>query len=115
MPKGGMVWLTRRSRERRAQEAAERLTRHFQAQMRTAADMAISAARRTAAPGERGQVNVADVLACAHDHFGLVAIPPEQAAMALRARYEYRAGGFDLDTDAYASHWYDYEKGSPRA
>lgn len=75
--------------------------RHFRSQMKTCADMAISAARRKAAPDQRGTVTVADVLACASEHFGLIAVPPEQAASALRARYELRSGSFDLNTDAY--------------
>jgi hypothetical protein len=44
---------------------------------------------------------VADVQEAAHEHFGLVAVPADKAAVILRARYEMRTGHMDLDTDAY--------------
>ncbi|MFI9824587.1 hypothetical protein ACIHFC_29660 [Streptomyces sp. NPDC052013] len=50
---------------------------------------------------DRERVDVQDVLDAAHEHFGLVAVPPERAAAILRARFELRSGGIDLDTDAY--------------
>ncbi|MGW1379560.1 hypothetical protein ACWD6P_35570 [Streptomyces sp. NPDC002446] len=91
----------KRRRERRRAATLKRLAAHFDAQLGAAADIAISRARRTASPTERGSVLVEDVSGAAHEHFGLAAIPPEKAAAALRARYELRAGAFDLDTDAY--------------
>lgn len=103
------AWVKRR-RERRRVAALARLSAHFDAQLRSAADMAISHARRTAAPTERGSVTVADVSGTAYEHFGLAAIPPERAAAALRARYELRTGAFDLDTDVYDYPTADQEK-----
>lgn len=86
---------------RKRKTPAAPVAAHFEAQLREAADMAITRARRAAPTGERWRVDVDDVLAAAHDHFGLAAIPPEKAGAALRARYELRAGPVDLDTDAY--------------
>lgn len=93
--------FARRRRERRRTAALARLSAHFDAQLGRAADIAISRARRAAAPTERGSVLVEDVSWAAYEHFGLVAIPPEKAAAALRSRFELRTGAFDLDTDAY--------------
>ncbi|MFD3622583.1 hypothetical protein ACFWWT_47140 [Streptomyces sp. NPDC058676] len=104
--------LAKRRRERRAAAALARLAAHFDAQLLAAADIAITRARRTLSArmltlplqdrlNDRERVDVDDVLAVAHEHFGLVAIPPERAAAALRARYDHRTGAMDLDTDAY--------------
>ncbi|MCX4707160.1 hypothetical protein [Streptomyces sp. NBC_01373] len=89
---------------------------HFDAQLRKAADIAITRARRMLSERmptlplqeqgyDRERVDVDDVIGVAHEHFGLVAIPQERAAAILRARYELRTGALDLDTDAY-----DYER-----
>ncbi|MEU0743281.1 hypothetical protein [Streptomyces sp. NPDC006134] len=103
-----------RRRSRAAREAAARRARHFRAQLGVAADIAIRARRRALAErgdaagehtGERsprGRVTVDDVLACAHQHFGLTSVPREEAAAVLRARYELRGCHRDLDTDAPA-------------
>jgi hypothetical protein len=104
--------LVKRRRERRRVAALARLAAHFDAQLAAAADIAITRARRELnrrmptlslreGAYDRERVDVDDVLAVAHEHFGLAAVPPERAAAALRARYEHRTGGLDLDTDAY--------------
>ncbi|MFJ8677706.1 hypothetical protein [Streptomyces sp. NPDC093589] len=104
--------IFRRRAERRQAEALARLSAHFDAQLLTATDIAITAARRdlkTTWPlvpladrlTVRGSVTVADVQEAAYEHFGLAAVPPNKAAAFLRARYEMRTGAMDLDTDAY--------------
>ncbi|GGL62942.1 hypothetical protein GCM10010129_03230 [Streptomyces fumigatiscleroticus] len=103
-----------RWRSRSAREVSARRARHLRAQLGVAADIAITARRRAVAArardGERpadggrpprGRVTVDDVLGYAHQHFGLTAVPREQAAAVLRTRYELRNCRRDLDTDAY--------------
>ncbi|MER0477062.1 hypothetical protein ABR737_01585 [Streptomyces sp. Edi2] len=97
------------SRHRRDAE----LTARFDQQLRTAADAAISLARRALydvtwrrlMPQERltarGEVTVEDVTDAMQLLYGIVAIPPEKTAAALRAAYEAREGHVDLTTDAY--------------
>ncbi|NEY33968.1 hypothetical protein GTU99_17475 [Streptomyces sp. PRKS01-65] len=96
-----------------AHESAAHRARHVRAQLGVAADIAIQARRRALARRgaraegadqrpPRGRVTVDDVLACAHQHFGLTSIPREEAAAVLRARYELRGCHRDLDTDAPA-------------
>ncbi|CAL9340109.1 hypothetical protein SUDANB6_00253 [Streptomyces sp. enrichment culture] len=103
-----------RRRGRGAQEASARRARHLRAQLGVAADIAIRARRsalaergetageHTGGRSPRGRVTVDDVLACAHQHFGLTSVPREEAAAVLRARYELRGCHRDLDTDAPA-------------
>ncbi|WP_393101434.1 hypothetical protein [Streptomyces sp. LN325] len=97
-------------RRRRKRRADERAAAHLDAQLRAAADIAISRARRAltrrmaelALPlPDRERVDVQDVLAVAHEHFGLTDVDREQAATVLRARFETRTAALDLDTDAY--------------
>ncbi|CQR59912.1 hypothetical protein [Streptomyces leeuwenhoekii] len=97
-----------------SRESAAHRARHVRAQLGVAADIAIQARRRALAArrgagaqgaderAPRGRVTVDDVLACAHQHFGLTSIPREEAAAVLRARYELRGCHRDLDTDAPA-------------
>ncbi|MEV5884557.1 hypothetical protein AB0L74_17780 [Streptomyces sp. NPDC052020] len=103
-----------RRRGRAARESAARRALHVRAQLGVAADIAIQARRRALAARRdthaesadqrppRGRVTVDDVLARAHQHFGLTSIPREEAAAVLRARYELRGCHRDLDTDAPA-------------
>ncbi|MFF8595095.1 hypothetical protein ACF061_27325 [Streptomyces sp. NPDC015220] len=105
--------LVQRRGGRSPHERAARQARHERAQLGVAADIAITARRRALAeqltaayhgPDERvlrGRVTVDDVLEYARQHFGLVAVAREEAAAALRARFELRGGRCDLDTDAY--------------
>ncbi|MFD7186281.1 hypothetical protein ACFV90_40760 [Streptomyces sp. NPDC059904] len=107
-----LMHFYRRRSERRQAAALARLSAHFDAQLLTATDIAITAARRelmatwpTTPLADRltvrGSVTVADVQETAWEHFGLAAVPPDRAATTLRARYEVRTGAMDLDTDAY--------------
>ncbi|MFH9016440.1 hypothetical protein ACH4C6_34470 [Streptomyces sp. NPDC017943] len=104
--------MFRRRAERRRAAALAALAAHFDAQLATAADIAITRARRelmatwpALRPADqltaRGSVTVADVQEAAWEHFGLAAVPPDRAAYVLRNRYEWRTGSLDLDTDAY--------------
>ncbi|MGW4311026.1 hypothetical protein [Streptomyces californicus] len=106
-----MRFVGRRAERRRA-AALARLSAHFDAQLATAVDIAITRARRelmatwpALPPADRltarGSVDVVDVQAVAWEHFGLAAVPADKAAAVLRARYELRTGAMDLDTDAY--------------
>ena len=89
------------------------VTSQFDEQLLSAADAAVSLARRTLydvtwpslPPRERldarGEVtvdHVADIMQMVH---GIMVIPPERIAEALRTAYEARAGRIDLTTDAY--------------
>ncbi|MCX4784139.1 hypothetical protein [Streptomyces sp. NBC_01264] len=99
---------------RRATSAQAALAAQFDQQLLDAADAAVSVARRTLydtvwpqlPPRERlsafGVVSVEDVTDLMYRRHGIVAIPPERAAAALRARYEARSGRIDLHTDAYS-------------
>lgn len=101
-------------RSRAAREIAARRARHRRAQLGVAADIAIRTRRRALAErreaaardgverSPRGRVTIDDVLACAHQHFGLTSVTREEAAAVLRARYELRGCHRDLDTDAPA-------------
>ncbi|MFI1168174.1 hypothetical protein ACH4UM_32425 [Streptomyces sp. NPDC020801] len=105
--------LVQRRGERSPRERAARQARHVRAQLGVAADIALTAQRRmlterltagTHEPGERvlrGRVTVDDVMEYARQHFGLGTASREQAAAALRVRFELRGGRHDLDTDAY--------------
>ncbi|MFJ6564750.1 hypothetical protein ACIQMV_33855 [Streptomyces sp. NPDC091412] len=93
--------LIERRRARRAAATAAQLSAHFDAQMQAAADSAITAARRELSRRmptlplqhmDRERVDVRNVLDVAHEHFGLVAVPPERVAAILRARYALQAG-----------------------
>ncbi|WP_329020368.1 hypothetical protein [Streptomyces sp. NBC_01601] len=89
------------------------LAAQFDAQLLAAADAAVSLARRTLydvtwygiAPRERlaarGEVTVEDVAEIMRTAHGILFIPPERIARALRTAYEARAGYIDLRTDAY--------------
>lgn len=97
--------LLRQRRKRRSAAALKKMAEHFETQLSASADIAISRARKAAAPDERGSVLVDDVAGAAWEHFGLLAVPREHAAAALRARFELRAGALDLDTDAFEGAW----------
>ncbi|MEV0096858.1 hypothetical protein [Streptomyces sp. NPDC050738] len=95
------AWLMFGFAKRKQQRATALHAAHQGAQLRTAADIVISRARRNLPQDARGHVSTADVLIAAHEHFGLAAQPAD-ARSALRARYELRSGATDLDTDVYA-------------
>ncbi|MFC9685286.1 hypothetical protein ACFTZL_36730, partial [Streptomyces sp. NPDC056948] len=64
------------------------------------ADMAIAEARRRAASGEPVIVTVEDVIEVASRHYGLF-VEREEAAAALRQRYEAADCRVDCMTDAF--------------
>ncbi|MEH0532841.1 hypothetical protein QBA75_40140 [Streptomyces stelliscabiei] len=65
------------------------------------ADTAIAAARRRAAHGEPAIVTVADVTRVARQHYGYLLVEREEAAAALRQRYEAADCLVDCMTDAF--------------
>ncbi|MGW1028378.1 hypothetical protein ACWD4J_32625 [Streptomyces sp. NPDC002577] len=97
----GAFWRGRAVRPLSRRRAREALARDYRKHLLRSADMAISAARRQAARGEPVIVRIDDVIGVATRHFGHASVPREQAAAALRRRYE--AGGCRRDcmTDAF--------------
>ncbi|MFJ9038503.1 hypothetical protein ACIRF8_18155 [Streptomyces sp. NPDC102406] len=82
---------------------------HQEAQVRTAADIAISRAWRRSerepdSTGERDtcaqRVLVAEVVSVSREHFG-IEVEPHEAAAVLRQRFMLRAGALGLTTDAF--------------
>ncbi|MBC9717559.1 hypothetical protein H9Y04_34015 [Streptomyces sp. TRM66268-LWL] len=97
----GVLWrgsVRRPISPRRAREAQERL---FAQRLRRAADMAIAAARRQAAPDEPAIIRVEDVIRVMSAQFGHHPVPRDQAAAALRERFEAGACRTDCLTDAF--------------
>jgi hypothetical protein len=94
--------------------ATNHLTARFEQQLSTAADAAISLARRDLydvtwrplSPAERlaarGEVTIDDVATIMQLRYGIIVVPREPIAAALRTAYEARSGRIDLTTDAYA-------------
>ncbi|OAH09725.1 hypothetical protein [Streptomyces jeddahensis] len=97
----GALWKGRAIRPLFRKRARAALARDYRRQLLRSADMAIAAARRRAARGEPVIVRIDDVIGIASQHFGHDVVPREQAAAALRQRYE--AGGCRRDcmTDAF--------------
>jgi hypothetical protein len=93
--------------------ATNDLTARFEEQLSTAADAAISLARRDLyhviwrplSPAERlaarGEVTIGDVATIMQLRYGIIVVPREPIAAALRTAYEARSGRIDLKTDAY--------------
>lgn len=97
----GLLWRGRLRRPfdpLRARLAQERL---FAQRLRRAADMAIVAARRQAAPDEPAIIRVDDVIRVMSAQFGHHPVPRDQAAQALRERFEAGACRTDCLTDAF--------------
>lgn len=65
------------------------------------ADMAIAEARRRAARGEPAIVTVGDVTRVACRHYGHVLVERDEAAAALRRRFEAAGCRADCMTDAF--------------
>jgi hypothetical protein len=65
------------------------------------ADMAIAGARRRAAHGEPAIVTVEDVARVARQHYGYRFVEREEAAAALRQRFEAADCLVDCMTDAF--------------
>ncbi|MFI6937917.1 hypothetical protein ACIBI4_01480 [Streptomyces sp. NPDC050418] len=97
----GLLWRGRVRRPfapGRAREAQDRVVRR---ELRRAADLAIAAARRQAAPDEPAIIRVDDVIRVMTAHFGHDVVPRAEAAAALRERFEAGACRTDCLTDAY--------------
>ena len=97
----GMLWQGRAVRPLSAKRARAALAREHSRHLRRSADLAIDAARRSAAPDEPVIVRVDDVLTTAHRHFGHSCGSRREAAEALRQRYEVRGCRSDCMTDAF--------------
>ncbi|MFB8246352.1 hypothetical protein ACFY3O_13865 [Streptomyces sp. NPDC001046] len=96
----GFVWRGRVLRplsRKRAQAAA---VRERSRSLLRSADMAIAEARRRAARGEPAIVTVTDVTRVAYRHYALD-VKREEAAAALRQRYEAADCRVDCMTDAF--------------
>lgn len=107
--------LSGRAGKRPGPGAGTPVTAEFDAQLLSAADAAVSLARRALydvtwhrlPPSERlaarGEVTVEDVAEIMQLAHGVAFIPPERIAAALRYAFEERSGYIDLTTDAYES------------
>ncbi|MGW0291142.1 hypothetical protein [Streptomyces tuirus] len=97
----GFVWrggVLRPLSAKRAQAAA---IRDRSRNLLRSADMAIAEARRRAAHGEPAIVTVHDVTRVACQHYGQLFVEREEAAAALRKRFEAAGCRVDCMTDAF--------------
>ncbi|MFC9842792.1 hypothetical protein ACFWFF_36880 [Streptomyces sp. NPDC060223] len=97
----GLVWKGRALRPLSAKRSQAAVARDKSRNLLRAADMAIAEARRRAARDEPAVVTVGDVISVAHQHHGLVNVEREQAAAALRRRFEAARCRVDCMTDAF--------------
>ncbi|MDN3021460.1 hypothetical protein [Streptomyces sp. S.PB5] len=97
----GVVWRGHVLRPLSAKRARAAAARDRSRQLLRSADMAIAEARRRAAPGEPAIVTVRDVTRVAGRHYGHLTVEHEEAAAALRRRYEAADGRADCVTDAF--------------
>ncbi|GDY65943.1 hypothetical protein SAV14893_053360 [Streptomyces avermitilis] len=97
----GLVWKGRVLRPLSAKRSQAALARDRSRNLLRAADMAIAEARRRAAHDEPVVVTVGDVISVARQHYGHVSVEREQAAAALRRRYEAARCRADCVTDAF--------------
>ncbi|MEU6682934.1 hypothetical protein [Streptomyces sp. NPDC046832] len=96
----GFVWRGRVLRPLSAKRANAAAIRDRSRSLLRSADMAIGEARRRAARGEPVIVRVDDVTRVASGHYGLD-VEREEAAVALRQRYEAADCRRDCMTDAF--------------
>ncbi|MDX3802058.1 hypothetical protein [Streptomyces sp. SAS_272] len=97
----GYVWRGRVLRPLSAKRAQAAVIRDRSRNLLRSADMAIAGARRRAAHGEPAIVTVADVTRVARQHYGYLFVEREEAAAALRQRYEAADCRVDCMTDAF--------------
>ncbi|MET7701434.1 hypothetical protein [Streptomyces sp. NPDC005485] len=97
----GLLWRGRAVRPLSAKRARAALAREHSRHLLRAADLAIARARRSAAPDEPVIIRIDDVLATAYRQFGHPCGSREEAAAALRQRYEARGCRSDCMTDAF--------------
>ncbi|MEU4489957.1 hypothetical protein AB0H94_34605 [Streptomyces purpurascens] len=96
----GFVWRGRVLRPLSVKRAQAAAIRDRSRNLLRSADMAIAEARRRAASGEPVIVTVEDVIGVASGHYGL-SVEREEAAAALRQRYEAADCRVDCMTDAF--------------
>ncbi|MGI3203023.1 hypothetical protein ACRJ4W_41230 [Streptomyces sp. GLT-R25] len=97
----GFVWRGRVLRPLSAKRAQAAATRDRSRNLLRSADMAIAEARRRAASGEPAIVTVGDVTSVVRRHYGHLSVEREEAAAALRLRYEAAECRVDCMTDAF--------------
>jgi len=97
----GFVWRGRVTRPLSADRARAAAIRDRSRDLLRSADMAIAEARRQAAHGEPAIVTVGDVTRVAGQHYGHSSVEHEEAAAALRQRYEAADCRVDCVTDAF--------------
>ncbi|MFF4273583.1 hypothetical protein [Streptomyces sp. NPDC001536] len=97
----GSLWRGRVLRPLSAKRAHSAATRDRSRNLLRSADMAIAEARRRATPGEPAIVTVGDVHRVASLHYGYVSVDHEEAAAALRRRFEAADCHRDCMTDAF--------------
>ncbi|GAA3589023.1 hypothetical protein GCM10022295_83240 [Streptomyces osmaniensis] len=97
----GYVWRGRVLRPLSAKRAQAAVIRDRSRNLLRSADMAIAGARRRAAHGEPAIVTVGDVTRVARRHYGYLFVEREEAAAALRQRYEAADCRVDCMTDAF--------------
>ncbi|MCX5008845.1 hypothetical protein OHB05_40690 [Streptomyces sp. NBC_00638] len=97
----GFVWRGRVLRPLSAKRARAAAIRDRSRNLLRSADMAIAEARRRAARGEPAIVTVEDVTRVAGQHYGYLFVEREEAAAALRRRFEAADCRVDCMTDAF--------------
>ncbi|MFI1213272.1 hypothetical protein ACH4UV_37505 [Streptomyces sp. NPDC020802] len=97
----GFVWRGRVLRPLSVKRAQAAVSRDRSRNLLRSADMAIAEARRRAARGEPAIITVGDVTRVASQHYGHLSVEREEAAAALRQRYEAANCRMDCMTDAF--------------
>jgi hypothetical protein len=97
----GFVWRGRVLRPLSVKRAQAAEARDRSRNLLRSADMAIAEARRRAARDEPAIVTVGDVIRVACRHYGYPSVEREEAAVALRRRYEVADCRVDCMTDAF--------------
>ncbi|MGW1533680.1 hypothetical protein [Streptomyces aureus] len=97
----GLVWRGGALRPLSVKRAQAAMIRERSRILLRSADMAIAEARRRTARGEPAIVTVKDVTRVACQHYGHLFVEREEAAAALRHRYEAADCRVDCMTDAY--------------
>lgn len=97
----GFVWRGRALRPLSVKRARAAAIRDRSRNLLRSADMAIAEARRRTARGEPAIVTVGDVTTMARTHYGYPFVEHEEAADALRRRYEAADCRKDCMTDAF--------------
>lgn len=98
----GFVWRGRAIRPLSVKRARAAAIRDRSRNLQCSADMAIAEARRRAARGEPAIVTVGDVTRVAREHYGYLFVEREEAAAALRRRFEAADCRVDCMTDAFS-------------